>query len=1086
MSRNASHDLVHSTFRADDDSVLELCHFNLAAFPNLNQVGAQLRTLVIVAQDIEYIGDLSYCPLLENLWICETRVHDVAPIAVCRQLKTLHLYSNRISSIRHLAGLSHLKSLWINDNVISDISSLGGCLELETLNAANNQISDIQPGILVHSNLKTLNLAGNNIYLIEVLDILGQLPELTELVFEHAFYGSNPLCMLQHFELVALCHCAKLSVLNEKTITEAMAARAMTIHKMKRRYYETAWQDDVTQYIQQAKFLKEAIARMAPSLSYLLGYIDWSESVRRSPSERALALHGELSTRAKATYAQLEHCYRAVMLANAKHQLMFSYLGGITFETASAEFSRALLPERLRSYEVTLIRFPFEDPFDAPVHVTQLHDEIYLASRQGLPMCFIHEPIASPSAIDLGSIPHFLSKEYTDFKASRQLQLQPLLDACLKDSLTELDLSHMGISSLPALPLPSVTTARLAFNAFVDTSHLFDVLPNVVRLDARHNQISILSGKLPATARVLDLSGNMIAGESSAVLAAWSAKLEELIYDEYLIDHSVVVPPSYMLFSTATALQLEHTGLNDLIMLSNLKHIKHLSLRNSGLTTIDALARMTHLEHLFLGGNLITTIDPLGLLPSLQVLDCSCNRIASIDLQQPHRPFHRLVHLNLTDNRLVALDFVRRLPKLQELYIAFNLISDSGHLNSLAQAANLIILDLRGNAIVGYLSNYRQSVVYCSPALQILDGTPVTEDEIAQAKQLLVGSLTRAKLLERMDVAKVRTLTCLDLRSCQLVRIECFSPNDFQSLSFLNLDNNNLTDVSNLVHLRSLRCLSLSGNRLESLPDPAKVFGSAPGSAGSGTSSSGSSASGSGDGGRGASGGMCAGTGPEIWPLLAELYLDHNQFQRIADMHLESLSSELRILSARSNRLTRLDGIERVRGVQKLYLDLNQIRGLDYDMAAPLRSLKELSINDNRVKSVSFLRALPKIKYLHADRNRVADLTDVSSASLQSISLVANPVSRVPSYRSVLIQLMASLIRIDGASITEDEREAAKQNAPESVQWQPPIPAQGGGMGKQTLRYSNVTLDGSELQGTQAKLSLALKNVTLGGGIGGK
>jgi hypothetical protein len=51
-----------------------------------------LKELCIIAQDITVIRGLEACPLLEALWICETKVERITGIDHLTRLHSLHLY----------------------------------------------------------------------------------------------------------------------------------------------------------------------------------------------------------------------------------------------------------------------------------------------------------------------------------------------------------------------------------------------------------------------------------------------------------------------------------------------------------------------------------------------------------------------------------------------------------------------------------------------------------------------------------------------------------------------------------------------------------------------------------------------------------------------------------------------------------------------------------------------------------------------------------------------------------------------------------------------------------------------------------
>ncbi|KNE59911.1 hypothetical protein AMAG_05360 [Allomyces macrogynus ATCC 38327] len=1055
---------------AEPGSCLELCHFSLARFPDLLPRGNVLKTLVIVAQDLDVIGSLACCPLLETLWICETRIESPAPLACCTKLKTLHLYSNRLTTLVGLDHLKALETLWINDNALTDITTLLECSSLVHLNAANNQIQTLPSDLSSLGQIESINVAGNQLYSIDAIKALGTLPSLQGLILEHSFYGTNPVCDLQQYELLALCHVPTLTKLNQRLVSPDMVQTSQQVMDQKQLHYEIQWQTVLSQYMGDVTALKDSIARMAPSLSYLLAYLDWCDAhAKLPPSERALALHHDLAAAIKRSHALMTRRFQQLCLEQCKLRLSHCYLGNVELAPIAATMRvwlRDVVPETMLD-AATAIRLPVTAPVpEQDLHVVSEQGDVTLVLRGQLPYCLAMAMVDADD-LDVLSVSHFVSREYDEFRAAQHALVPGLIDECRMGILADLDLSHAGLTMLPPVTLPHVTTARLPFNALVDLKQVFGAFPNVETLDVRHNKITRLVDPRPMSLKVIDLSGNVLGADSELILATWHEQLDEVVHDEWLVDAVIQLPASYFLFNEATT--IVPPGRCDLRDLDSFQLVTSLSLRNCQLTTVSPLADLAHLEELFIGGNRLTRIDDLAHLP-LRVLDASCNAITAVDV--PARAFAKLTHLNLSSNRLTSLDMVRTLPRVTELYLAHNHVTDSGHMNALAVLPALHVLDLTGNAFIGAVPHYRAYVIYCVPLIQVLDGVAVTDDEVMHAKGLLVGCLTRAKLLEQMAANGVRTLTCLDLRSCQLMKIECFGPGEFASLAFLNLDNNQIADVSNLVNLRHLRCLSLSGNRIEALPAP-KAAPTQPSTGG---------------------GGMAAadarlGSADYLWPHLAELYLDQNQVAKMADLRLESLAPDLRILSVRDNKLMRLDGLDKARAVQKLYLDNNQIRMVEPDMVVNLRALKELSLNDNRLKTIHFVRYLPKVKYLHVDRNRITEIVDVAvrtSAALQSISLVGNPIARMSSYRTVLVQAMPGLTRIDGAVITDDEREWARQAAVgDKAQWSVAGPAATGPTApKQTLRFAAVTLDGSDLLGPQFAAKVVVSAPPGAGGAG--
>jgi Leucine-rich repeat (LRR) protein len=772
-------------------------------------------------------------------------------------------------------------------------------------------------------------VAGNLLCALETFQILGKLSNLTELILENEFYGLNPVCELNHYELLVLCCCNNLVVLNGRKTTPEMKVQARSALQQKQQFYESSWQTTVSLYLQKTDTLMRAINHISPSVSYLLGYIGWSEEHDKLPiPEKAISLRDNLNRWLEDSFAQISTSYFLLSVEYVKLKLQFLHLGNIDFEDIDMGCVKDLLeviPANFVAGSVVRVIHPFELQ-EKDFEVSFCSDTVILLSVQGVPAYLISEA-ELPTVIERFNSLQFASTDYDEFKCSRKDQLYSIIQTCSTQGLTTIDLRHMGISELPTVILPKVIEVRLAFNCISDMQQVLSLFPSVVKLDVRFNKIWRLPMRRPKQLKSIDLSGNNLDLESFYVLETWMEELDEVYYDKFLIEHPSRLPDQYFLFWDVTVMTLDNSQLTDVNLLSSLRNVKRLSLRNNFLTSAGELCQLTQLEHLFLGGNRLTSIECLASL-HLHVLDCACNSISIVKLNQCPRPFPRLVHLNLTKNSISSLEFIRKLSRIQEFYMGHNKLYDPAQLNHLEFHNSLLILNLYGNEVTRAIKNYRPFAIYTIPLIQILDGEPVSEDDVLHAKDLLVGCLTRAKLSEKISSKSLKDITCLDLRGCQLTRLDCFVPGECQNLAFLNLDNNLLVDVKNLYHLRGLRCLSLSSNRIESFSEPR-------------------------------SNSTVSIVHPinimrieaiseaniaVVWPHLVELYLDNNQINKLPDLFLQFLCPDVRILSLRSNRLIRLEGIEKLRSLQKMYLDQNHIRFIEPEILSGLRSLKELSL----------------------------------------------------------------------------------------------------------------------------------------------
>ena len=99
---------------------------------------------------------------LTALFLTDTQIGDIKPLASLTNLTFLNLINNQIGDIKPLASLTNLTQLNLNNNKISDIKPLVSLTKLEFLYLKNNLLNDIKPLVSL-TNLKQFYLSGNQI-----------------------------------------------------------------------------------------------------------------------------------------------------------------------------------------------------------------------------------------------------------------------------------------------------------------------------------------------------------------------------------------------------------------------------------------------------------------------------------------------------------------------------------------------------------------------------------------------------------------------------------------------------------------------------------------------------------------------------------------------------------------------------------------------------------------------------------------------------------------------------------------------------------------------------------------------------------
>eukprot|EP00475_Leptophrys_vorax_P042011 TRINITY_DN7922_c0_g1_i2.p1 TRINITY_DN7922_c0_g1~~TRINITY_DN7922_c0_g1_i2.p1 ORF type:complete len:232 (-),score=68.32 TRINITY_DN7922_c0_g1_i2:7-702(-) len=97
-----------------------------------------------------------------------------------------------------------------------------------------------------------------------------------------------------------------------------------------------------------------------------------------------------------------------------------------------------------------------------------------------------------------------------------------------------------------------------------------------------------------------------------------------------------------------------------------------------------------------------------------------------------------------------------------------------------------------------------------------------------------------------------------------------------------------------------------------------------------------------------------------------------------------------------------------------------------------LNRLRTLILNNNRVARIGegLKQQLPRLENLILTRNNLASFDDIVflgelNQSLLRVSLMGNPVSRLPGYREFMIEMLPNLRSLDFTKITQKERNAA-------------------------------------------------------------
>lgn len=191
-----------------------------------------------------------------------------------------------------------------------------------------------------------------------------------------------------------------------------------------------------------------------------------------------------------------------------------------------------------------------------------------------------------------------------------------------------------------------------------------------------------------------------------------------------ILSHNLIarVNTNLAKFTKLVYLDFSNNKLVSLANLTALPNLRVLMLARNELTSLQGLENLPKLDILDVNSNALQDMQlpVLEHLVSLRKLNLSGNRISAVD---DCSSLEMLEELNLSRNNLVQASKVNTIPSLTHLFLNNNVIRD---ISGVLKCPNLVKLSLDSNDI----SDYNRSLVISKlPRLQTLDLLPVTAAE---------------------------------------------------------------------------------------------------------------------------------------------------------------------------------------------------------------------------------------------------------------------------------------------------------------------------------------------------------------------
>lgn len=267
--------------------------------------------------------------------------------------------------------------------------------------------------------------------------------------------------------------------------------------------------------------------------------------------------------------------------------------------------------------------------------------------------------------------------------------------------------------------------------------------------------------------------------------------------------------------SDITDLDLSEMGIRDISALANCQFLTRLNLSGNEVSDLSPLMNLQYLQYLDISYNRVSDLRPLMGVDSLGFLNASGNEISSTS---PLTMMNGLTSLYLDSNPLQDFSGLRRVATLNSLGLSSTGLrnEDLVYLRGLSALMDLNIEDnpaLTGEAV----DDLRTYLNACSIRHSAL-GYDVDFDGVVVKSDAEVLNLPRCGISDISAVMRLNSLRALDLSGNSVSNLYPLELADCRyCLSFLDLRENAISDLTPLASLTKLETLDLSFNNASSV-----------------------------------------------------------------------------------------------------------------------------------------------------------------------------------------------------------------------------------------------------------------------------
>ncbi|ULT90262.1 hypothetical protein L3Y34_008548 [Caenorhabditis briggsae] len=976
-----------STLKTEGDShkILEMYFGGLPVLVGLKYF-SHLSTLRLFGQQITCLKPLGeVAPTLEELWVCEGAVKDLAGIDHCIRLKKLYLYDNSIEDASCLSALTNLQHLSLASNKLKTLTFLQNLKDMTHLSLADNKMKDYVIGSVVWpENVQHLDVSANCFSSNRALFPLTMLSSLRSLNIDPITSQSQ---VSPNLFFAWIAHSFRfIESIDDDPISESFvvtfrpmvdtifAEKLGKLAKADEKYYK-----DLRIVDKHTGKIENRLACLAEALTV---YKDGMQT-KDAKKEIVKRVHEICVNNSKAVknikknYALLSEYIRAL----AKYRIACDLESCQTFDLRDGTPEEVAFITQTLNYSCSM-----KNSYEIIVKSCSLVGNV---SKNETERMFILEKDSTEKLFDIRTIfnllDRFTRRDYTkhsvrlvrDFevikkqakekttiffiplvlsKAATARGASKFIDddgmSSSNDNIVWSDISLVAVLAVEIQPIGQLTTDQLRYmDQFEDSynEQLKKLNDMNIKLDVkeeRHRRnedpaetsIEAVSNQQSKIKKVSDVLSNI----SNLTGRACDEKIP---FDWFTIRNPLEIALAYFDFKPIkeindmmvrlTVLELCDHKLTKLAGIQELVSLQYLSIRKNKLTSLKKLTRLPCLKLLDASFNHISKLDQLP--SSLLYVDLSHNRLQTLSVCQS---LGNVRHLRVHRNQIKSMKGVESCVQLELFFINDNLLKDKNDLELLKALPKLTHLDISANPL-STAEGYRSKVMQAAQYLISLDRQiiPLEERHVNTMKQTTRG--LSLELIERIcpEWRSKRELMICDQKIEQII-LEKAQMDELSHIRLIDLSKNRLSSVREICSF-NITHLILNNNCLKTIATT---------------------------------------DGQTLQPFscLENLDISNNAINNTTILRLGiPLLLKLRFINMSSNSLSRFDcSIFDLPNLESIDLSNNVIKTI---IRRPLRSLTSLNIQNNKLTTLTPLFC-PNLISLDVSNNKLA-----SCASLKPL-----------------------------------------------------------------------------------------------------